>query len=136
MGTAAAGLAVVGLIAGAQQSRTAGKIATRESKVKSKQIELESVQRESDRKERLADALASQIASSGSRNISSFEGSPLTILNEDIRREKQASGRQIFASNLESFTTLQRSRIGEKQRRFKTATGLLQSGAQFASATQ
>lgn len=86
-----------------QQTKRAGKFAREESKVEegqtriaAKQEELGAVQREGDRKRRLAESLASQNASAGASGIAAFEGSPLTVLNEDIRREEVATERDLM----------------------------------------
>lgn len=94
-----------------------GKIARGESQVQAQMEELSAVSRERDRKGRLADALASQNAAAGAKGIAAFEGSPLTILNEDIRRESVASERDKFQSRLSAATTRARGLILEKTNR-------------------
>lgn len=102
-----------------------GKIQRMEAGVAAKQEELASISRERDRKSRLADALASQNAAAGAKGIAAFEGSPLTILNEDIRREGVATERDLFLSQMAQFTTLARGRIAAKQGRTAGNIGLL-----------
>ncbi len=115
--------------------RTASKVAESEAKVDAQQEELGAVQREADRKARLARALASQAASTGARGISAFEGSPLTILEEDIRTEEVATERDIFQSRLGSLTTRARGSTRSKQIRQQANIGLIKSGASIAQAT-
>lgn len=105
---------------------SAGKIARGEAEVAAKQEELSAISREKDRKSRLADALASQNASAGARGVT-FEGSPLTILEEDIRREQEATQRDVFQSQLSASITRQRGVISEKQTRAAANIGLIRA---------
>lgn len=99
------------------QQKAQGDIALGESKVQAEQEELGAVQREADRKERLAIALASQNAAAGAGGIAAFEGSPLTVLREDVRREEQATQRDIFSTQLSSLTARSRGKIKAKSLR-------------------
>ena len=105
--------------------KSAGKIAQIESEVAASQIELGAVSREADRKGRLARALASQTASAGSKGISAFEGSPLSVLEADIQAEKTGTERDVFSSELESMTTRARGVIARKQASAGATIGLL-----------
>jgi hypothetical protein len=98
----------------ANLQRASGRIAEGESKVQAKQIQLAAKAREADRKERLAEAMASQNASAGARGIAAFEGSPLTILQADIEREERATERDIFASELEALAVRSRGKVARK----------------------
>lgn len=109
------------------QQRSAGKIAEGEAKVAAKQEELAAIQREGDRKEKLAQALASQNASAGARGVAAFEGSPLTILQEDIRREEQATKRDVMQSQIRQQTLKARGRVAKKQAQAGATVGLLRS---------
>ena len=120
-------------IAGFISQRSAGKIAKRQSEVDAKTLKLASTQREIERQERLADALASQNASSGARNIAAFEGSPLTIINEDIRRSTQASERDAFATSLETLTLKSKGKLADRIGTFRATSGLLKTASSFAS---
>lgn len=89
----------------------AGRIAKSESQFTARQMEVEAkgeelgaIQREADRKQRLSKAIASQIAGAGARGIAAFEGSPLAVLQEDIRTEEVATERDIFSSRLSALT--------------------------------
>lgn len=110
-----------------QQTKAAGKIAQGEAEVAAKQEELAAVQREGDRKNRLAEALASQNASAGARGVAAFEGSPLTILQEDIRREEKATERDIFQTKLKTMTIRARGALARKQAKTAASIGLLRS---------
>ena len=96
-------------------TRSAGKIAEIESKVEAKQIELGTVQREADRKESLARAMASQIASSGAKGISAFEGSPLSILQADIAAEREATQRDVTMSRIDAMSARARGSVAKRQ---------------------
>lgn len=111
-----------------EAQRSAGKIAKMESETEAQQIELAAIQREADRKEQLAAALASQIATSGIRGISAFEGSPLTILQADIEREEMATKRDIMQSRIAAMTTRARGTIAKETARAGAGLTLL-SGA-------
>ena len=118
-----------------QQRRTAAGIAEGEGKIAAKAEELGAVQREADRKAKLASALASQTASTGARGIAAFEGSPLSILEEDIRREGVATQRDVFETRLGALTSRARGKITGKQLRTQANIGLLtdiQSAAKTA----
>lgn len=109
------------------QQKAAGDIARGESKVAAQQEELAAIQREGDRKDRLAQALASQNASAGAKGIAAFEGSPLTIMEEDIRREEQATQRDIFQSQLKQQTIKAQGKVAQNQARFGATVGLMRA---------
>jgi len=102
------------------QQKAQADIALGESKVAAEQEDLGAKQREADRKERLAIALASQNAAAGAKGVAAFEGSPLTILKEDIRRESVATERDIFSSKLASLTARSRGKAQSKSLRSKS----------------
>ncbi len=110
-----------------KQKKAAGKIAQGEAEVAAKQEELAAVQREGDRKNRLAEVLASQNASAGARGVAAFEGSPLTILQEDIRKEEKATQRDIFQTRLKTMTIRARGALARRQATTGANIGLLRS---------
>lgn len=124
-------LSAGGSLLGASQQVSAGQIAQLESNVKSKQIETAAASREADRKDALAEASASQAAAAGASGIQ-FEGSPLSILEEDIRKEEQASQRDIFQTRITSQAEQARGSVQRRLATGKAITGLLQSGQQLA----
>jgi hypothetical protein len=85
-------------------TRAAGDIGAREAETEAKEIELGAIQREGDRKGRLVEALATQIASAGTKGISAFEGSPLKIIEADIEAEETATERDVFSARLAALT--------------------------------
>ena len=106
----------------------------RQSELEAQQEELGAVQREADRKQRLVSALASQIASAGTKNISAFEGSPLTILEADIEKEETATERDIFQTKLAALTKRTQGRLKRSMLRsgadIELAGGLVSTGFQ------
>lgn len=111
---------------------SAGKIKRGELEVEAKQEELAAISRERDRKSNLADALASQNAAAGARGIAAFEGSPLTILQEDIRREEVATSRDFFQSQLASATARSRGLIAETGAKGQAGLDLIRQAVEAA----
>lgn len=105
--------------------RSQGKIARGEAEVAAKAEEAAGVSREADRKERLAQALASQNAAAGASGIAAFEGSPLSVMGEDIRKESQATGRDEFQTKLRSMTLRAQGKIAERQAKTAANIGLI-----------
>lgn len=108
-----------------QQTRNAATAAKQEGEFAAKQENLAAVQREADRKERLANAMASQTASAGSRGVAVFEGSPLSVLQEDIRREEVATERDVFGAKLAASTAKIRASNLSKALKTQANIGLL-----------
>jgi len=106
-------------------SRAQGDIARGEAEVAAKAEEAAGVARESDRKGRLAEALASQNASAGAGGIAAFEGSPLSVMNEDIRRESVATERDEFQTKLRSMTLRAGGKIAQRQAKTGANIGLI-----------
>jgi hypothetical protein len=115
-------IAIGGSMISANQQGVAASIARGEGKLQAQQEELAATQRETDRKDRLAQALAAQNARAGAAGVRAFEGSPLTIMSEDIRREQVATERDTFQSNLASMTA--RARGDNTHRALKTQSML------------
>ena len=115
-----------------RQQRAAASVAKAEGEFSSKQEKLAATQRESDRKERLATALASQGASAGARGVLSFEGSPLTVLQEDIRREEVATERDIFGAKLSSAQARLRGSNRSQSLKSQANIGLLKSASDLS----
>ena len=134
MAQAAVPLFVASSLMQASQRIHAGEIARGEAEVAARQEELGAIQRESDRKGRLASALASQTASAGAKGIAAFEGSPLTILQEDIKAEKRATERGEFRSRLSAMTQRSRGRVARTQARTQAFAGLLGDSGKIAGA--
>ena len=103
-------------VLGASQQKTAGEIANLESKTEAKQIETAAAAREADRKERLARAVSSQSAAAGASGIS-FEGSPLAVLEEDIRREGEATERDKLMTRVGVSAARARGQVAKAQGR-------------------
>jgi hypothetical protein len=127
---------VIGATSGvlsASQTLSAGKIADIESKTEAKQIETAAASREADRKEDLNVALSSQMAGAGARGIG-FEGSPLAVLQEDERKEKEATRRDTLQSQLAAQSARTRGKVAKSQSKGAAFTSLLSAGASAAGA--
>ena len=109
----------------ARATRKAGDIAAGESEIEAQQEELGAIQREADRKGDLARALASQTASAGARGLVAFSGSPLAILQEDIKAEEVATERDVFGSRLAALTTRKKGQVAKSTARTSATLGLL-----------
>jgi hypothetical protein len=113
-------VAVGGSLISAGTQWGAAKSAKRQGRTEAMQEELMATQREADRKERLANALASQNARAGAAGVRAFEGSPLSIMNEDIRREAQATERDAFNAELAGMTAKARGDIANRNLKTKS----------------
>ena len=111
------------------ERQSIAKIERGQTEVAAKQEELAVTAREADRKDRLANALASQNARAGAAGVAAFEGSPLTILQDQIEREKVATERDVFGAELAALGLRATGRVREKQARVRS----LISTAQFVS---
>lgn len=118
-------------VIGAGQTRSAGKIAEMEAKTEAAQIETAAAQREADRKERLARAVSSQMAAGGASGLT-FEGSPLSVLEEDVRREKEATQRDTLMAQVGAQSARARGKVARAQARGAAVLGLLKTGSDAA----
>jgi hypothetical protein len=121
------GLGLYSAAAQYSSTKSAGNIQRMESEAEAEMEELGATQREADRKARLAEALASQVAGAGAAGISAFEGSPLTILNADIEAEQKATQRGKFSTDLRAATIRMRGRTAQKMAKQQAQLGLLGS---------
>ena len=110
----------------------AGRTASKEAELSAQTAELGATQRESDRKERLASALATANAQAGASGIAAFEGSPLTILQESIKAEETATERDMFNTRISALTTRARGKSAQGTARIGAVSTLLKGGAQAA----
>ena len=110
----------------------AGKQSAREAELSAQTEELAATQREGDRKERLAKAMATANAQAGAAGIAAFEGSPLTILQESIRNEETATERDMFNARISALTTRQRGQSAKSMSRIGAASTLLQGASRTA----
>jgi hypothetical protein len=118
-------------IAGASQQYSAGKIAEMEAKVEAKQIETAAASREADRKEQLASALASQNAAAGGAGIS-FEGSPLAVLEEDVRLSEIDKSRDEMMTRVGMSAARARGKVAKAQGKAAGIMTLIQTGVDAA----
>ncbi len=110
----------------------AGRQAVREAEITAQTQELAATQREVDRKERLATAMATANANAGASGIAAFEGSPLTILQQSIEAEQTATERDAFNTRIGALTTRARGQSAQSQTRLSAAGSLLQGGSNIA----
>jgi hypothetical protein len=110
----------------------AGRQAVKESELTAQTQELAASQREVDRKERLATAMATANANAGASGIAAFEGSPLTILQQSIEAEQTATERDAFNARIGALTTRARGKSAQSQARLSAAGSLLQGGSDIA----
>lgn len=125
-------LSAVGSLAGAVQQQRQSSLEAGQAEVAASQQELQVKQREADRKDRLASSLATQNALSGARGIAAFEGSPLTILQDSIEREKTATQRDIFGTELSTLAIRSSAKARKRTARTMAGLRLLQTGADLA----
>jgi len=123
-------IAIPALISANQQTQ-AGKIKRYESEVDAAQIETAASQREADRREALASAVSSQSAAAGASGIS-FEGSPLAILEEDLRLADEGSERDALMARLGADSAISRGKAAEASAKANAAMGLLRAGGSVA----
>ena len=116
----------------ANSQLSAGRTAARESELTAQTQELGATQREGDRKERLARAMATANAQAGASGIAAFEGSPLTILQQSIENEETATERDSFNARISALTTRARGRSARSTSQLGATTTLLQSGSTAA----
>ena len=109
-----------------------GKIQNIQAKTAAKAEEGAALAREADRMARLNEALSSQNAAAGAGGVMGFEGSPLTVMAEDISREREATERDETMTNIRALTLRSQGRIAQRQARTGAALGLLQTGTDLA----
>jgi len=130
---ATAAVTAGGSLMSANLQKDAGEIAKKEAETQAQIEELGAVQREGDRKRQLINAMAAANARAGASNVAAFEGSPLTILQEQIQQEETATERDLFNTRLSALTTRSRGRQLEAQASIGAKASLLKG---LASAGQ
>ena len=118
---------------GAGSQYQAGRAQQAQYELSAKSEEVGAIQREADRKDALVRAMASQTASAGARGISAYEGSPLTILQEDIRKEEVATERDLLNTKIKKMSLQQAGKSAKSQGTLGAVTSLLTGGAQMAT---
>ena len=134
MAAAVAIPAVISLIGIAAQV-SAGRQAAKESELSAQIQETAATQREADRKERLASAMATANANAGAAGIAAFEGSPLTILQTSIEAEETATERDFFNTRISALTTRARGKSAQRGANIGAATTLVKSASTTAQLT-
>ena len=110
----------------------AGKAAASEAEITARTQELAGTQREADRKNRLAEALATANAQSAAAGIKAFEGSPLTIMQEGIKSEETATERDAFNTRLSALTTRSKGQNAKSASKISALTSLMKGGSNAA----
>ena len=133
MASAAVAIPLVLSLISAGSQVQAGRTSAKEAEVSAQLQETAATQREADRKDRLASAMATANAQAGAAGIAAFEGSPLTILQTSIEAEETATERDRFNTRISALTTRARgkssqqsSRIGASQSLFRGASNAAQ----------
>ena len=103
----------------------AGRTAAAESEQTAQIQETAATQREADRKERLASAMATANAQAGAAGIAAFEGSPLTILQTSIEAEETATERDMFNTRISALTTRARGRSAKRGANIRAGQSLI-----------
>jgi len=113
-------------------TKAAGEMQRMEYEAQAELEELAATQQEGDRKARLAEAMASQVAGSGASGIAAFQGSPLTILQADMEAEQRATQRGRFQSGLAAEGFRMKGKVGEKMSAQQAKLGLLSNISSMA----
>lgn len=132
MATALPFIAAAGTLLSAGVQIKAGRTAAREAELSAQVQETAATQREADRKEALAKAMATANAQAGASGIAAFEGSPLTILQQSIENEQTATERDRFNTRISALTTRARGQSFRTQTQVGAASSLLRGGSAAA----
>ena len=132
MATALLVASVAGTLLSAGAQIKAGRDAAHEAELSAQTAELGATQREGDRKERLAKAIATANAQAGAAGIAAFEGSPLTVLEQSIENEQTATERDQFNTRISALTTRARGQAAKTTGQLGAASSLLKGGAKAA----
>ena len=109
MGAAAKGAGTGVSALSAYNQYLAGKTQSGELKTQARQIELGVTQREADRKERLAKALATMTARGGASGVT-IDGSVAGVMGQEIAESERATERDAYMSKMQAMTTRARAR--------------------------
>ena len=132
MGAAALpAIAVSSLLSAGAQIKS-GRASAKEAELSAQLQETGAIQREADRKERLAGAMATANAQAGASGIAAFEGSPLTILQTSIEAEETATERDRFNTRISALTTRARGKAAKRSAQVGAFTSLLQGASSTA----
>ena len=125
-------VAAAGTLFSAASQKSAGNISAKEAELTGQTQEVAATQREADRKDRLAAAIATANAQAGAAGIAQFEGSPLTVLNESLRSEEVATDRDAFNTRIAALTTRSRGQSAKRQGQIGAATTLIRGASTTA----
>ena len=105
-----------------------------QAEIAAKEEELRLVQREADRKDRLASAMSAQNAMAGASGVAAFEGSPLAVLQDSIKREEEGSQRDEFSTKMTSLAIRSSAKNKRRFDKLNNRLGLIQSGSSIMQA--
>ncbi len=128
-------VAAAGTLLSAGSQIKAGRDAAKEAELSAQTAEVAATQREADRKDMLAKALATANAQAGASGIAAFEGSPLTILQQSIENEQTATERDMFNTRISALTTRAKGQTAKRMGQVGAASSLLKGGAAAAQLT-
>lgn len=107
MAQAALIMSLVSGVGGALSKQSQAANEAEQAEIAARQQEVAVKQREADRKDRLAASLAAQNVMAGAKGVAALEGSPLTVLQDSIERERVGTERDVYSTEL--TTLAQRS---------------------------
>ncbi len=116
-------------------AKLASDAAKQEARALEFQAENESINariRNNERTERLLDAIAANNAAAGARGVSAFSGSPLTILEQNIKKTNRRSIADFENAKLNELSLRSRSFATRRSAQIKAFGSLLGTGADIA----
>lgn len=115
-----------------QAEQSAG-LEKQQGKIQAEMENVAALQRETDRKMELARSIGSIRAGAGAAGITG-EGSPLTLIQENIKAEKRDTERDAFMTRVRSQSALMRSRMRAGAIKTEAAFRLIEAGKDAAQA--
>ena len=118
---------------GARETDRAADAAREEGKLSAEMETVAQLQRETDRKLALINAVSSQRAKAGASGIDINTGSPLTVVQEMIDQESRDTDRDKFNARVAEQSALYRANITSSQLRNRGRLSLLRAGVETAT---
>ncbi len=110
-------------VVGAYGERVSGQIQKTEYDLEAKQIELNTLERERERKERLNAAIATSMARTGASGVA-MEGSPFANLKEMEAQTQKGMEKDLFNARLNKMTARARGKMAVQSGRAKAGMTL------------
>ena len=124
---------IIALIMAKKQADMQSEIVTDQAAVQTASLKTKASQREADRKKQLAEAMSASRAQGGAGSASLFEGSPLAILEEDLRQANIDTERDQFNTDVSVLTERYKASSKKSQARLKMWG---QMGSTFATGAE